>query len=150
MTTFTVSVKEKFPTVQEPPGSYHNNELLVLRTQLMHAAIKVQRHMGLGVSPATFRLALAKELQALGLICQTQVMVPIPYKTHLLHDCEYLDLVVLDTLGLLISEGMQPDELQHQKARFLLKHCSLAGLLLMDIAYPLFEKSIIFMTSKEE
>lgn len=68
-----------------------------LAFRVIGAAIEVHRHLGPGLHPEAYRLALLRELQLQGLAAKRAVSFPVEYRGHVVGHHE-LDLVVEDEL----------------------------------------------------
>jgi GxxExxY protein len=113
-----------------------------LSNQVIGAALEVHRTLGPGLLESVYEQALAYELTTLGLNVQTQVAVPVAYKSVKL-DCGFrLDLLVQEQL---VIELKSVDSLAPVHDAQLLTYLKLTGLhtgLLINFNVPLLKQGI--------
>jgi GxxExxY protein len=113
-----------------------------LSNLVIGAALEVHRTLGPGLLESVYEQALAYELTTLGLNVQTQVAVPVAYKSVKL-DCGFrLDLLVQEQL---VIELKSVDSLAPVHDAQLLTYLKLTGLhtgLLINFNVPLLKQGI--------
>ena len=69
------------------------------------AALEVQKHFGIGLPESLYQKCLARELQLLGHLAETEIVVPIRYKGYEFQEKLRIDVLMNLPLGLIINFG---------------------------------------------
>lgn len=142
MNQYQKSMQQATYFLAEPSDELSHDRIKAMISLAKESVMTVQRHLGLSPSPATFQEALAYELFIRGCPFTRSMMVPVVYKSQQIKNCEYLHIVIDQTLGLSLTTQSLDEVDKLRKANYFLSHTSLQAIMIICTKAPQFKNSI--------
>lgn len=119
-----------------------------LSYKIIGAALEVHKTLGVGLLENAYEVALAYELKELGLKVESQLVLPLKYKSELIDNAYRIDLIVENKIIIEIKSVVEIHPIFYSQVLTYLKLTALKLGLLINFNTPLIKDGIHRIVNK--
>jgi GxxExxY protein len=119
-----------------------------LSYKIIGAALEVHKTLGVGLLESAYEVALAYELRELGFEVKSQVVLPLKYKSEIVHNAYRIDLIVESKVILEVKSVLEINPIFYSQVLTYLKLTNIKLGLLINFNTPLIKDGIHRIVNK--
>lgn len=119
-----------------------------LSYKIIGAALEVRKNLGVGLLENVYEVALAYELKELGFKVESQLILPLKYKSELIDNAYRIDLIVEDKVIIEVKSVLEIHPIFYSQVLTYLKLTNLKLGLLINFNTPLIKDGIHRIVNK--
>ncbi|AZB30045.1 GxxExxY protein [Chryseobacterium balustinum] len=120
-----------------------------LSYKIIGAALEVHKTLGVGLLENAYEVALAYELKELGLKVESQLLLPLKYKSELIDNAYRIDLIVENKIIIEIKSVVEIHPVFYSQITTYLKLTNIKLGLLINFNTPLIKDGIHRIVNKQ-